>query len=215
MNKNLLNNKNSNIPSSKNDINFIKGFTLIELMVATSIFITIMILAMGSIMISNATSKRSQQLSLAMDNVNFALESMTRSFRMGTNYICLTSGSIDLSDDTQAPNDCPTTGQPGFMVAFKPSSTMNESGSPLISYKLNDNGTWKSLQRCTFSGNCIDVTSKNVSIDTLKFFTVGAQSLSDGIQPSIYIIIKGTVTVKGDSSSFAIQTMASQRSTEQ
>ena len=218
MNKIILNNKNPNLLVVKNDINSIKGFTLIELMVATTIFITIMLVAIGSLSVSNATSKKAQQLGLAMDNVNFAMESMTRSFRMGSNYICLTSGDIDLNDDTQAPVDCSSSGEPGFLVAFKPSTTMNINSSPLIAYKLNDNGTWSSLQRCeeiNETNTCVDVTSKNVNIDTLKFFVTGAQNISDGIQPNIYIIIKGTVTAGGESSSFAIQTMASQRSTEQ
>jgi hypothetical protein len=47
----------------------------------------------------------------------------------------------------------------------------------------------------------------------LKFFVEGS-STTDTKQPSVYIIMKGTVTVKGQLTSFIMQTLASQRSTE-
>jgi Tfp pilus assembly protein PilE len=69
------------------------GFTLVEIMVATSIFMIIMLVALGALISSSDTAKKSQALRTAMDNVNFAMESMTRSLRMGTDYYCVLSGS--------------------------------------------------------------------------------------------------------------------------
>jgi hypothetical protein len=57
------------------------------------------------------------------------------------------------------------------------------------------------------------MVSRDVDIQTLKFFVNGTD-ISDQTQPSVYISIKGTVTVKGVPNTFAIQTMASQRSSE-
>jgi type II secretory pathway pseudopilin PulG len=198
----------------KNKINFSKevtmptnisaGFTLIELMVATSIFISIMLMAMGTLIISSDTNKRAEQLRLSMDNVNFAMESMTRSIRMGSNYYCSDSNiPLDLSSGG---NDCPNGGK---IFTFTPADNMNKMGGNLIAYQLSED----SLQRCSDSSNCENMTSPGVKIDYLRFFVNGT-STGDFMQPSAYIVMKGSVTVKGETTSFALQTMASQRSSE-
>jgi len=206
-NKKILNNK----ISKKNT--FLGGFTLVEMMVATSIFITIMLVAIGSLASSNATSKRAQQLRVSMDNVNFAMESITRSIRMGTNYIC--TPSVDLSNATQLPIDCDFTTAGGQFIAFKPAGNMNPTGSPLMAFQQHSNGSYSSLQRCVAGSGCVDITSPEVDISMLKFFVIGADlTTHPKVQPSVYIIIQGTVTIKGQATSFSIQTLASQRSSE-
>lgn len=181
-----------------------KGFTLIELMVATSIFVVIMLSAMGALFMLMGASKNSRALRSAMDNVNFSMESMTRSIRMGTNYYCVpTDGSMPAPDAT---NDC--TGDGGTYLAFIPQDL-----STRVAYRLHTevkNGVSHStLQRCDDT-DCINVVSDDVNIDKLKFFVKGSSN-SDPLQASVYIIMKGTVTVAGVPTSFALQTMASQR----
>jgi len=209
----LKNNKFNHLTNFKKERNFSRGFTLIELMVATALFIIAMIMTMGSLTVSNSTSKKAQQLGLAMENVNFAMESMTRSLRIGSNYVCrMGTNTIDLSS-IQPTADCNFNTDGGYLVAFKPAIT--NSSYPFIAYKTYNNGTWTSLQRCDNNSTCTDLTSSNVNVEILKFFVIGADNTTSGVQPSVYIMMKGTVTVEGDSSSFAIQTIASQRSTEQ
>lgn len=190
-----------------------KGFTLIELMVATALFIVVIIMAMGSLSVSSSTNKKTQQLSLAMENVNFAMESMTRSLRMGSNYVCkMGNEPVELNSiPIPAPVDCDFDTEGGYLVAFKPA--ISNSTFPFIAYKSFSDGTQTSLQRCDNDTTCIALTSSNVNIDLLKFYVIGS-SLTDHVQPSVYIMMKGTVTVGGESTSFAIQTIASQRSTE-
>lgn len=190
-----------------------KGFTLIELMVATALFIVVMIMAMSSLSVSSSTSKKAQQLSLAMENVNFAMESMTRSLRMGSNYTCKILPDIIVLSSIPPPADCDFNTAGGYLVAFKPAIT--NSSYPFIAYKTYNNNGTTSLQRCDDDNTCIALTSSNVNVELLKFYVIGADSTTSGIQPSVYIMMKGTVTVEGNSSSFAIQTIASQRSTEQ
>lgn len=192
-----------------------KGFTLIEIMVATSIFMVIMLIALGALISSSDTAKKSQALRSAMDNVNFAMESMTRSLRMGTDYTCVISGD-SISIPAAANANCPLG---GGAIVFTPADHI--AGSPLrnAAYTLNPRGDGTFvLRRCTpnISTNtteCTDMVSRDVDVQTLKFFVNGTD-LSDQIQPSVYITIKGTVTVKGTPNAFAIQTMASQRSSE-
>ena len=199
------------------------GFTLIEMMVATSIFIIIMIMSMGALLVSSDAAKQAQGLRTAMDNVNFAMDSMTRSLRIGTHYYCVSSGGSGVSLDTSVPNagflayngnDCSlAAGSPGTAVAFVPASSTDIPAGTAVAYEKNQraDGTY-TLQRCTMSG-CVDIVATNVNVQTLEFFVNGSSS-ADTIQPSVYILMQGTVTVKNTPTTFAIQTMASQRSSE-
>jgi prepilin-type N-terminal cleavage/methylation domain-containing protein len=188
-----------------------RGFTLVEIMVATSIFTVIMLIAIGSLVVASDSAKKSQALQSAMDNVNFAVDSMTRSLRMGTHYSCITTPSLVWPSDV---NDCIAG---GGGIAFIPASDL--SSAPDTAYIANalarGDGT-TALQRCDkAASSCIDMVANNVDVKTLKFFVRGAYPYgTDYNQPSVYIIMKGTITIKGQPSSFAIQTMASQRTSE-
>lgn len=193
-----------------------KGFTLVEIMVATGIFMIIMVIGLGSLLATSDYSKSTKTLSFTMDNVNFALESMARSIRMGTGYYCKTSGSISLGDDFNT-NDCPVSEGGGTFLAFIPQeSTGSHIGYGLFEEQLNVNGqniTRQTIKRCDSDNNCTSLITPNVNINVLRFFVKGSD-LNDGIQPSVFILIKGTITIKNKVTPFAIQTMASQRSSE-
>ncbi|MDE2031132.1 MAG: prepilin-type N-terminal cleavage/methylation domain-containing protein [Patescibacteria group bacterium] len=175
----------------------IKGFTLVEIMVSLSIFMIIMVIALGALVSASNDAGNARALRSAMDNVNFAMESMTRSLRTGSEYYC--SNTITLPFSSATTRDC--NGESG--IAFMPATSTNQDTA-----YISNNGA---LQVC--HPNCVDITSPDVSIDMLKFFVKGT-STTDNIQPSIYIIMKGTVTIKGVPNTFAIQTMVSQRSSE-
>ena len=162
---------------------------------------------MGALFMLLDAAKSSRALRSAMDNVNFSMESMTRSIRMGTNYYCVESGSGIGMYDTTSSRDCPIG---GTLIAFIP-QTIIDSGFPRVAYGIfpRNNGT-NTLQRCEGSNPCVSIVSSDVDIEELKFFVKGS-SPNDSIQASVYIIIKGTVMVKGVPVSFALQTMASQR----
>src|SRR3989344_8196571 len=76
-----------------------KGFSLIEIMVSLSLFIVVIVISMGSILSVLDANRKSQSLRAVMDNLNFTLESMTRSIRFGQNYHCGSSGDITASLD--------------------------------------------------------------------------------------------------------------------
>lgn len=186
-----------------------KGFTLIELMIATTLFTIIVTMGMGSLVVSSNAAKASQKLRIAVDNINFAMESMTRELRTGMYYYC--GNSVDLSNTT-AVNDCIA----GDIVAFKPQQVL---GSSLrVAYEKvarTDGSNTFSLIRCeyTTSTSCSDVVSSNVDIQTLKFYVTGS-NLADNIQPSVKILIKGVVMIKDVATPFSLQTMTAQRSSE-
>lgn len=178
------------------------GFTLIELMVATSIFVIVMLASMSSLFVLLDAGKNSRSLRFAMDNVNFAMESMTRSIRMGTNYYCVPAeSSVDLNN-LDISNDC-SSSDTGTLIAFKPQAP---TATSKVAYKILDGA----VLRCGEGNPCIPITSPDVTVDRLRFIVNGS-SLSDNTQASVYIIMKGTITTKEGTSSFSVQTMASQR----
>lgn len=184
-----------------------KGFTLIEIMVSTSIFMIIMLVALGALISSSNAAKKSQALRSAMDNVNFALESMTRSLRMGSDYACVV-GSVSIPASANA--DCSITGSGGSAIVFTPASHAPGSRDSAYTLTQRADNTY-ALQKCT--PNCVDLVSTDVNIEKLTFFVSGSD-ITDNIQPSIYILIKGNVKVKGEDNPFAVQTLVSQRSGE-
>ncbi len=187
------------------------GFTLIELMVATSIFVVIMLAAMSSLFVMLDAAKSSRALRLAMDNVNFTMESITRSVRMGTNYYCVLVG--DSAPDPSNLNtsyNCPNVG--GTLLSFVPQAKGGVNPTSRVWYALDTsltNSNFSTIKRCDNSG-CVPIISPDVNIKRLKFFVNGS-SESDDKQASVYITMEGEVIVKGVPTSFAIQTLASQR----
>lgn len=175
------------------------GFTLVELMVATSLFMIIMISAIGSLIMLIDESKNSRSVRIAMENVNFAMESMTRSIRMGTGYYC---GNIsNLSDISDISLGC-TNG--GSIISFVPQEIDSMPATSRVEYRLESN-TIKRFDS-TNSVTGVPIVSSDVSVSKLKFFV-----RVDGVQPMVYIIMEGTVKVNGVPTSFALQTLASQR----
>lgn len=171
-----------------------KGFTLIELMVATSLFIVIMISALGSLLMLINESRNGRANRIAMDNVNFAIESIARSIRMGSNYYC---GSIGNLSDVNSSLGCENGEN---IISFVPQS----DSSSRVEYRLENNTIKRFDSMNYFTG--VPIVSSDVNVSKLKFFV----NVND-VQPKVYIIIEGSVKVKGILKSFAIQTLASQR----
>src|SRR5581483_4314819 len=58
----------------------VRGFTLIELMVASTIFIIVMVIAISSVLNIINVNRKAQSLNSIMTNLSFALESMVREY---------------------------------------------------------------------------------------------------------------------------------------
>ncbi|HMO78906.1 MAG TPA: type II secretion system protein [Candidatus Paceibacterota bacterium] len=58
-----------------------KGFTLIEMLVSVALFVIVIMVAIGSIITTIDVNRKSQSLTSVMTDLNFALESITRTIK--------------------------------------------------------------------------------------------------------------------------------------
>ena len=186
--------KNKILLSKKGGSNH--GFTLIEIMVAVSIFSLIMVISMGSILSVFDANKKSQTLRTVMDNMNFTLEGMTRTIRFGRNYHCGSGG------DTTQPYDCPSGAN---------SITLQAVNGSQIRYRLNGGRIGRTIN----NGTEYFVTSPDITIQSLAFRVFGSLLYNNGsdlLQPQVIITVKGFAGTKPSTqSSFSLETTVSQR----
>src|SRR3989338_8200290 len=83
-------------------LNLKSGFTLIELLVSISIFSVVTIVAVGALLNLSRASDRSHAILTAISNLDFAMEQMARTVRVGTFYYC-SNGAQPPSNQTR---DC-------------------------------------------------------------------------------------------------------------
>ncbi len=65
-----------------------KGFTLIEMIVSLALFTVVAVIAIGAFLKITDSNKKSQTLKTSINNLSFALESMSREMRVGSSYYC-------------------------------------------------------------------------------------------------------------------------------
>ena len=169
------------------------GFSLIELIVASSVFIVVMLMSSSAVYTVFNSNQKSKNMRSVMDNLNLSLESMTRSIRFGKNYHC--GGGV-----ITTPLDC-AGGATSFFVLFANGVTVTYS---LLAGRI---------QRLR-GGETYFMTSPDVSITSLVFRVYGSANFTGGNrdQPRVVIVMAGNVGTKiSTRSSFPIQTTISQR----
>ncbi len=210
-------NRTMNILPNKKSIYFKKqGFTLVEVLVATTIFIVVMLVAITALLASQQSSKKGQAIRSALDNVQFSLESITRSGRLGSLYTCINStGTTSLS---VTGGDC--TNGTGFAFAlFDPVSKITDG----YAFYLGTTGTGSgAIFRCISRGSlsitlkgtdCTAITAPEINVTTFATIVDGSD-IADGRQPSVKIMIEGNANASNQQTQFFIQTLVSQRQFE-
>jgi len=189
--------------------NLRNGFTLVELIVALALFATVALISAGALLSVADANRKAQVLKSVMNNLNFALESMSREIRVGSNYYC-----NDVVEGTVPPGfasrrNCVNGGN---FLAFEASDGNSDTPNDQIIYRLNNGRIEKSINGgSSFSG----LTAPEVSIDDgtgLRFYVTGAPE-GDSAQPKVLIILSGQAGTKDRVvTRFDIQTTVSQRS---
>jgi len=168
-----------------------QGYTLIELIVAVGLFTIVMTLTSGVYLLMISLNQKAQGIATGIDNLNFALETMTRNIRTGTKYSC--------DPDPYTIIDCPG---PDGGTSFTFNSTVSNAS---ITYTIG-NGA--------ITANGVPLTDPSVNIETLKFYLNGS-TVGDAVQPNVTITVSGTVqTGHEQSQTFYVETGATMRGTD-
>ncbi len=196
-----------------------KGFTLIETMIAVSLFMVVITIGLGAIINANNVHKKSEDVRNIVDNLNFIMEEMTRSIRTGYDYRCFITGDTISSSSVLPAQSC----QNGFALAFESSlGDPNDNTDQWVYYFLVDNSDinnpigriWKSTNGGDVN-TFIQLTSDEINIDLNKsgFSVLGAESpfVGNTQQPFVTIRLSGTINSQNTITPFSLQTSVSQR----
>ena len=185
-----------------------RGFTLIEMMVAVSIFTIVMMIGVGALLSLVEANQRAQAINSVVSNLNAAMEGMSRSIRVGTTYHCNTSSVPEVPAQLALVKDCVTGG--GRLLAFESSSGNRSNVNDQVVYRINGTQLERSLDS---GGTWVVLTAPEVSIESFQFFVIGSTPKSGGnnVQPRVVIRIDGSATVKGGTTAFSVQAGVTQR----
>lgn len=168
-----------------------KGFTLIEMLVSTALFSIVMIISVGSLLSLVDANKKAQSLKSVMNNLNFALENISRNMRLGTSFDCgALGGDLDCSNGD---------------------TTLRFTASDGRIIEYNYNVANEQLEQSIDGSLFIGITAPEVRIEHFRFYVTGAVP-GDLDQPQVVMIIQGyagvTAKVRTD---FNLQTSITQR----
>jgi len=162
-----------------------RGYSLIELIVAIGLFSIIMTLAAGGYLVMIGSNRHAQGISTGVNNLAFALESMTRNIRTGTQYCAV-----------------------GPVCTLNSFSFVDENGVTVY-YSLGAQGSVGNIIRN--DGTPAPITDSSINITSLTFYYSGVTP-GDSYQPYVTIIVSGSVSIgPGKTKDFTIETSAVMR----
>jgi len=183
------------------------GYTIIETMIAVSIFLVVIMYGMGSLLNANVLHRKSQDVRSILDNLNFVVEDISRNLRTGYNYQCF-SGADSLSPGAlSVPKSCAS----GWGLAFEVSGGDPEDYNDQWVYYISNDG--KVFKSTTGANSFIQLTPDEVVVDAISSFAVlGAEPPSTNTQqPLVLIKLVGSITTREVTTPFSLQTSVSQR----
>jgi prepilin-type N-terminal cleavage/methylation domain-containing protein len=189
------------LPTTNYPLQPSRGFSLIEMMVASSVFAMVMLMAVGALLSIVDSSRKAQSQETSFVNIDFALETMSRAIRLGTNYHCdvtVTSPPIIQPRDNLA--GCTS-------VVFEAFSGSSANPNDQVVYRLNANRIERSVNS---GGTYTPLTSPDVTIQNLSFYVMGSTP-GDGSQARVLITVYGFAGTGKSQVNFNLQTTVTQR----
>ena len=191
------------------------GFTIIETMIAISLFLVVVMIGINSLLNASVIHQKSQDLRSIVDNLNFIMEDMSKNIRTGYNYHCFVSG--DTIPSTTSPiMSTPKSCASGWAISFESSTGLTGNDDDQWVYYISGGKIFKSTQGPYVASAFVQLTPDEVVLEsspTIAGFSVlGAEPPpANSQQPFVIIRLVGKITYKNIVSPFSIQTSASQR----
>lgn len=208
------------------------GFTLVEMIVALAVFSVVITIAVGALLSLIASNEQLQNEQSVMTNLSFALDSMAREIRTGTNYFCDSrpnyladhSGGIDnMFDNTDMDSEigdnvrnCSVGRVSGQIqgVSFIEGGNSVTGSADRIVYFFDE--TKGKIFRRISGQTAQSITSSGIYIEDMEFYVTGSTPLSatSGFtkdQASVTMYIKARDKEDSTGKFYEIQTTITQR----
>ena len=217
------------------------GFTLIELMIATALFVIVSVIALSAILSSNVAYKKTEDMRAITDNLTFALEDTSSNIKVGYRYSCTLGGDSDTlldcpyvavggnSGDPPSPSMrfipytnigaiVDPTAMQGYIVCEEEGFLSDGQTSAGSLYKIMSDVTGISdIASCdslaiSSNSNIVRLIDPRVRLDYIKSgFFVADTALDDDRQPYVTMILVGEIATKDITTPFTVQTTVTQR----
>jgi prepilin-type N-terminal cleavage/methylation domain-containing protein len=191
-----------------------RGFSLIEVLVSLSIFTIVMTISVGVLMVLIGANAQAQNTQSIMTNLTFALDSITRELRTGSDYYCGSSSSLPTSGANT--RNCASGGD---AISFNEGgrSLTDNASSRRIAIRLNNGTIERRLGNGDGDGNANEaedwsaLTSPDIVVTNMSFYVTGA-TRGDNKSPTATIYIEGIAGVEdGSEGRFHVQTTVVQQ----
>lgn len=206
------------------------GFTLVETLVALAIFSVVMVVSGGIVLSLISSNRQNQAVNSVVNNLSYSIESMVRDIKTGYEYKCnYPTGSTNAyakSTFKDALDNC-TVGTSINNIALISNITGNEV---VVRYDfVTQVDAPGYIKKTVFTEDSlggiitensypltdtqnIDMTDVRFKINPGKPLYQGEAVNIDAVQPSVFVMMKGTAKVNAVSiSDFFMQTFISQR----
>ena len=184
------------------------GFTLVEMLVAIAIFSIVMTVAAGALLNVIDANRKAQAIKTVINNLEFALEGISKDMRMGTEYSCSTDGGNTFIGDCSGG---------GNAIRYKSPKAGNDWFA-YYKFDINKGQLWECLQNATRTCNTSSdyqplTTTEELTINKAVFYVLGVENPDDpATQPRMILTISGTAGTKTRlQTTFDLQTGVSQR----
>ena len=186
------------------------GFTLIEMMVAVTIFSIVMLVSVGSILAIVEANRKAQSLKSVVNNLNFTMETISRNIRVGTKFHCFSvNNNAAVPDGITDPQDCDEDDEANAL-ALEPQLGDPNLDTDQVIYRFNNGAIWRQISPGPFN-DAVRLTADEVTIEHMEFVVDGNTVSASGDQPRVRITIQGFAEVGSERTDFNLQTTVTQR----
>ena len=186
-----------------------RGFTLLEMIVSTTVFVFVMLMIIGSLISLTDASRKARSVRIVLDNLSAAIDSMSRNIRMGSYYHCGCGGALT------SPQSCSMSDSDGnggdTCLAFEMANGNPHDATDQMVYRLTTTGGRGRIERSLNGGtDWVSLTSPEINVTDMKFFQYGVTPDTD--QPVVTMLLRGTAALTPKTSTeFNIQTTIAAR----
>lgn len=184
------------------------GFTLVELIVSVGLFALVMLIATGAYFSLIALDRRARATNQVVSNLSFAMDTMMRGIRTGTNFKCINNQDPDTQNANSSNGSCDS---------FSYSDTaLNTTVSYILKTSNNTIGRCEGIAPGLCDNtNASSLTDSSITIQKISFYVRGVGTSTPAVsqqQPHVTFVLRGTMSAGPNKTvTFTIQQGATQR----